>query len=310
VGIDIGYRLMPDGGQRVAYWQGSDGASGELRLPPWTVESQSKIEDLQSIRDKLHNAIRTRLKDWLEANPHPEWLDEATEHMHAWKRLARLDCLVVEWRGKRFDGDTAILKALEAWRKQERHLWQWQENSRDQLLEWRKNYYREFAAAMRRRYRTVAVEDMDLRSAIHDILRPEEERETVTAQRRMARFAALSVLVGCLKDSGSEVVTVDRAGTTGIHHDCGHVNDVGADLMHVCEGCGIEFDRDVNAAKNILARGEVAVVPAQGISSCDRATPAYSPPDGNGNSKKPTRSQRLVSARKTRSGVKTGKELG
>lgn len=306
VGIDIGYRLMPDGRQRVAYWHGSDGASGELELPSWTVDGWRKVEDLQSIRDKIHNEARAELKLWLDEHPHPEWLDEETEHMHAWRRLSRLDRLVVDWRGKRCDGDAEILSSLEAWRTQERHLWQWQENLRDQLLAWRKNCYREFAATMRRRYRAIAVEDMDLRSAIHDVLRPDEERETVTAQRRMARFAALSVLVGCIRDSGAEVLMVDRAGTTSNCHECGYANDVDAKLMHVCCGCGVEFDRDANAAKNIRARGEVAtqtlaslaVQSGQGVAA------------GNGNGKKLTRSQRLGAARKKRSDIKACNELG
>jgi hypothetical protein len=276
-----------------------------LELPPWTVEGWRKIEDLQSIRDKIHNEARTSLKGWLSDNQHPGWLDEATEHMHAWRRLSRLDLLVVEWRSKRFEGDDEILQTLGTWRKQERHLWQWQENLRDQLLAWRKNYYREFAATMRRRYQTIAIEDMDLRSTIHDVLRPEEERQTVTAQRRMARFAALSSLVGCLKDSGADVVAVDRAGTTNTCHDCGHINNVGIEVMHTCGGCGVEFDRDVNAAKNIRARGEVmckrravlAEQARQGVTS------------GNGNGKKPSRSQRFIAARKKRSGTKPSKVL-
>lgn len=306
VGIDIGYRLMPDGRQRVAYWHGSDGASGELELPPWTVQGWKKVEDLQSIRDKLHNEARATLRDWLASNPHPGWLDEATEHMHAWRRLSRLDRLVVEWRGQRFEHDCGILATLESWRTQERHLWQWQENSRDQLLAWRKNYYREFSAKMRRRYRTIAIEDMDLRSAIHDVLRPEEERETVTAQRRTARFAALSVLVGTIKDCGADVVPVERAGTTSTCHDCGAANDVGAGLMHVCVGCGSVFDRDENAAQNILARGEVAVKMRASLASHTGKGVA----GGNGSEKKLTRSQRLGAARKRRSGVKVASELG
>lgn len=306
VGIDIGYRLMPDGGQRVAYWRGSDGASGELTLPAWTVAQWNLVEDLQSIRDTRHNEMRAELKSWLDAHEHPEWLRKATETMHAWKRLSRLDGLVVEWRSQRFAGDGEILAALEAWRTKERHLWQYQENLRDQLMAWRRNHYRNFAAQLRRQYRTIAIEDMDLRSAIHDVLRPEEERETVTAQRRMARFAALSIFVGCLKDCGSDVIPIERAGTTDVCHHCEQQNEVDERLMHTCVGCGRTWDRDDNASRNILARGLVAA--ATRASLATQASPGVT--NGNGVGKKLTRSQRLQAARKARSAAKTDQGLG
>ena len=305
-GVDIGYRYIDDRAQRVAYWHGSDGASGELQLPAGKVAEWKKVDDLQSIRDDLHNVARAALRDWLAANAHPEWLDEATEHIHAWRRLSRLDRLVVQWRGRRFDGDEAMMATLEAWRTKERHLWQYQENLRDQLLAWRKDYYRNFAAMLRRRYRTIAVEDMDLRSAIHDVLRPEEERKTVTAQRRAARFASLSTLVGALKDSGADVVAIERAGTTSTCSWCGAANEVGTGVLHTCVGCGREWDRDDNAARNILARGEAAVKTRESLAG----QTGQGLTGENGDGKKPSRSQRLGAARKKRSGVKAGKGLG
>ena len=289
-GVDIGYRYIDNRAQRVAYWHGSDGASGELQLPSGKVAEWQKVDDLQSIRDELHNVARATLRDWLAANAHPEWLDEATEHIHTWRRLSRLDQLVVQWRGQRFDGDAEIMAMLESWRTRERHLWQYQEQMRDQLLAWRKDYYRNFAAMLRRRYRTIAIEDMDLRSAIHDVLRPEEERDTVTAQRRAARFVALSTFVGAINDSGADVVPIERAGTTSTCSWCGAANEVGTGVLHTCVGCGREWDRDENAARNILA---LASQSGQGRMR------------GNGDGKKPSRSKRF----KKRSGVKAGKEL-
>jgi hypothetical protein len=147
---------------------------------------------------------------------------------------------------------------------------------------------------------------MDLRSAIHDVLRPEEERETVTAQRRAARFAALSTLVGALNDSEADVIRIERAGTTSTCSWCGATNDVGAEVRHTCVGCGREWDRDANAARNILARGEAAVKTRESLAG----HVGQGVVNGNGDGKKPTRSQRLGAARKKRSGVKPGKELG
>lgn len=52
VGIDVGWRIKPDGGLRVAYWYGSDGQQGELVLPSrmmahmdWTEQVQADIDN-------------------------------------------------------------------------------------------------------------------------------------------------------------------------------------------------------------------------------------------------------------------------
>lgn len=305
VGIDIGYRYLGDREQRVAYWHGGDNESGELRLPSDKVAQWEKVDDLQAIRDGLHNAAKSSLREWMAANEHPEWLDEATEHIHAWRRLSRLDRLVVEWRKQRFDGDEEIMATLESWRSRERHLWQYQEQMRDQLLAWRKDLYRTFAASLRRKYQTIAIEDMDLRSAIHDVLRPVEDRETFTPQRRAARFAALSTLVGAIKDSGAEVLAVDREGTTSTCNACGAQNEVGENLLYTCCACGREWDRDDNAARNICARGAAAIKTRQSLASQSGKEVTSLQAD----QKKLSRSQRLAAARKKKSAAVAGKDL-
>ena len=52
VGIDVGWRIKPDGGLRVAYWYGSDGEQGELVLPArmmahmdWVEQTQADIDN-------------------------------------------------------------------------------------------------------------------------------------------------------------------------------------------------------------------------------------------------------------------------
>lgn len=290
VGIDIGYRIMTDGRQRIAYWTGSDGLSGELSVPADTVAQWAKVEDLQSIRDDIHNDAKALLRDWLREHEAPEWLTTCVSGMHAWKNPSRLDKVVLRWHSTRFAGDDQVYQLLEAWRSRERHLWQYQGNLRDQLAAARKDRYRNWAAGMRRKYRTFAVEDIDLRSAIHDVMRDDVDRETVTAQRRVARFAGLSVLMQALSDCGADVVTVTRAGTTEVCNWCGESNEIDARLMHQCQGCGRRWDRDANASRNILARGEA------GQDSREPLAP-QSPPE-NGRRNKMSRSERLATARK------------
>lgn len=307
VGVDVGYRSMPDGSLRVAYVHGSDGAGRDYRIDAGKIAEFRKVEDLQSIRDQHHNETRAALRDWLASHECPVWLVEATEHMHVWKRLSRLDQLVVQWRGQRFDGDEEILSRLETWRTKERHLWQYQENLRDQLVAWRKDFYRNVAADLTRQYRRVIVEQLDLRE-LHDVLRTAEDRDVHTPQRHAARTANLSLLLRCLREAARDFVVVDPAGTTSTCHICGGACewDHAAHIRHTCEHCGAEWDQDDNAARNILARGVVATK-TRGSLADDTAQGVAS---GNGSAKRPSRSQRLVAARKSRSGVKQAKELG
>lgn len=56
--------------------------------------------------------------------------------------------------------------------------------------------------------------------------------------------------------AGRTVVTVDPRNTSQICSGCGEIVRKGlSERVHKCSHCGLELDRDVNAAKNILARG-------------------------------------------------------
>ena len=62
------------------------------------------------------------------------------------------------------------------------------------------------------------------------------------------------------ESAGRAIILVDPKGTSQTCSCCGGI--VKKDLsvrMHVCPACGLEIDRDVNAARNILARALPAV---------------------------------------------------
>jgi len=288
VGVDVGYRILPNGRMRVAYTHGSDGAGEELAISCGTVREFTKVRDLQSIRDCRHNDARTSLREWMGEHEHlvPEWLREQTKTMHTWRQISRLATLVRKW--ERFCGDEEIYQLLMSWRKKEQHLWTYQGNLRDQLLANRKNMYRVFSAKIRKRYRTICLEKIDLRE-LHDVIRAPEDREIQSPQRRAANMANLSTLVECLKESGCEIVWVDPKGTTYICHACGQACDwdQASHLRHTCEHCGEDWDQDDNAARNILARGQMAMKNGE--------------PQRDNERKKPSRSERFIAARKRKS---------
>jgi hypothetical protein len=274
VGIDVGWRMIgqapreistgdagrfdqkrgaepPERRLRVASWLGTDGASGELSLSAGWLDQMRKVEDIRSIRDQGFDAAKARLVSFLASGMSPAWLQAATLKLALWKSAGRLAGLAVLWR--RHPGDGAEFDALEAWRKRDLHLLDYEANLRDQIQGSRLDHYRKFAAAMRRRYGSIYVEKLDLRD-FHAI--PEAEEAPVDgALKEHVRDAALSILLGCLKESGS--ITVKAAWTTKTCGLCGHDNEWEdqSPLVLTCEGCGAAWDQDVNARGNILRSG-------------------------------------------------------
>jgi len=53
---------------------------------------------------------------------------------------------------------------------------------------------------------------------------------------------------------GSKVIEVNEYLTTKTCSNCGKLNNLGSSKIHICK-CGMEADRDENAAKNILKIG-------------------------------------------------------
>jgi len=67
------------------------------------------------------------------------------------------------------------------------------------------------------------------------------------------------------ESAGRTVLFVNPRGTTQICSSCGKVvpKDL-QDRVHDCPDCGLNVDRDLNSARNVLARG-LASLPARGI---------------------------------------------
>lgn len=301
-GIDIGYRMKGSRTLRVACVRGCDGISEELCLPDGMVGEFERVERIQGHRDRRYHLVRKALRSWIASHDVPEWIREETEHMHAWRKQSRMVSLARRWRDERFDGDSKAFAFVRRWLTKENHLYQYQSHLRDQLLARRKDFYRCVANDLAKRYRTAYVERLDLRD-IQDVVRPEDTREVHSNVRRVARWACLSQLMQCIKERFAEIVTVAHAHTSSDCSECGHRQDVGPAIRWTCGGCGSEWDRDDNAARNILARGEVMLESREALA----ADVAQGLTGGSGTPKKLSRSQKLQAARKRRGKSNDGK---
>ena len=246
---------------RVAVAVGSDDQIHELTLSAGYVREYSKVFEMQSRRDDMYNEIRAKLRDFVEAGPAnrlllPQAILEAVPVMPDWFNPGRLASLVRQWGRARGstpvnDVEGAIFDAMKHWQQREYHLWQYQENLRDQLQANRKDLYRVFARRMCERYGELVVESLDL-NELHDVKRPEEERKLPKAIRSAARLACLSDLLRFLGERGAKVHPPEN--TTRFHLGCEQLVDAEFAKHYIvhCPKCGQEFDQDVNAARVLL----------------------------------------------------------
>jgi putative transposase len=101
-----------------------------------------------------------------------------------------------------------------------------------------------------RKYKTLIVEDLkveDLKSCFSNI-------NFALYDLSFGKF--LEILTYKAESAGGKVVKVDPAYTTQDCSGCGNREPKKlTDRVHKCEKCGLDIDRDLNAALNILARG-------------------------------------------------------
>lgn len=264
VAINMGWRDLGDR-QRVGMCVDTLGSIFELSVPTAFVRGPIEYSSgLRSILDRSFDTARADLTAWLKSHEHPDWLREATKHMHAWKNHGRLVALIHRWAHERFPGDEAIWQRFEAqwdpatgeagWRHRSRHLYQWEASQREKALRRRKDLYRNIARELADRYETIVLGNIDYRKLAR-LPAAEADNELHEHARRGRTIAALSELVGCMQSAcGERVVRINAANVTTDCHVCGHRHARPEALVHTCEACGSTSDQDVRAAYNLLHR--------------------------------------------------------
>lgn len=273
VGINLGWPKV-DGGIRVCTWVGSDGQSGELILPKHQIDALDYFDRLRSIQDKMFNDARDKLIAWLEkakmeARFVPEWLVKGADSLHLWHSARRLCRLMDYWRDHRFAGDEDVFLPLyghrvmrdgkphyEGFRLQWRHVNDMEEGRRRRLNAQRKHLYLNFAAMLRRKYKTLCVDSSDYAEMGKKPIVGVEDKQSQHL-RRMSRLASVGMLRMFLKQSMANIVEVDSKHITQTCCKCKRIMDVDAsgERMISCPHCGDVKDQDLNAAMNALMIG-------------------------------------------------------
>lgn len=258
IALNLGWCQHPSGGIRAGYLVGDDGYEQEIVVPRHVIERVDKAASIEGFRDRDLNAMRPQLLEAIGALAAPSnWFRAETAHLPQWRSPERFASFAHAWRARRFEGDQAAYAIIEAWRYRDEHLARYAAGVEGGARRHRGEIYRLIAAQVARRYRTLVVDDADLRE-LQRSPRPEDTRGEIPAAKRQQQIAAGSVLRGVLISActrAGAVVKVSRTDVTRRCHACGSIETwdrASPERRHACAGCGQVWDQDANACRNLL----------------------------------------------------------
>ena len=258
IGIDLGWRKIGEE-IRVASWVDSDGKQGELRLPPIIQARNKTPRNLRGVRDEHRDKMLPVLVAAIKPLTLPDETKERTEALSMWRSFVRLHKLFWFWKTNRFEGDEVAFHILETWHHRDLHLYQYECGARSGALGHRQEIYRIFAAQLAKTYGRVVLERWNI-SEVAERKPPEEDTADSRDPNRQRFDAGVSELrlaiINAVERDGGLVWRTPAEYTTLKCHACGHVHEEHiTKIEHTCDNCGLVWDQDENAARNLLASG-------------------------------------------------------
>lgn len=260
----IGWRALPDGALRVAVIAGDLGPTpeklnryvrrhdgwAEVVITPRLRSRMTRMQDVQSQRDVNLDMARAQLVHWLRDHP-----VEGLEHVDKWRSPARFASLARRWDSEPPEDGEEITAALEAWRVQDRHLWEWRTGETDRVLKHRREIFRLVAAWLTETAAAVVVDEWKI-----DARRPAVEQ----VDERQERLARANRMLASPGDFRSRVqIAAKMRGVTVLpappssrsHSTCGTYFDDAEkrdSIMVWCSKCQVLVDQDADAALKLL----------------------------------------------------------
>jgi hypothetical protein len=304
-GVEIGYRMIPGEGLRVACFAGSDGKKADLVIPYEMIDRWHYCESQRANRDRNFNAIKESLAGWLRQDPRRRAaltdalrvdnrvkMAKSLPSLYQWESPDRLQELVWLWRNYRIAGDRKVAKGmdawrtgdhwqldadkvkdpltvygeLEAWRKQDRHLHELEDHLRAKLILRRNHDFRTFAAEICKGYRIARIKDINWARVKE---RPTAGKKDNPLARLNAQIAAPGTFQAFLIEAmgGANVERFAPGPIRTTCHRCGErvAFDPARSSTHLCEHCGAEWEYGANNATNLLAGVGERVVKGEGM---------------------------------------------
>lgn len=283
VAMHTGWRSMPDGTIRVAVVDGCSeppvelidqgivrwwSTWGEIRVPARWVDEDRRLAAIAAQRDSNHNQMKARLIDHLDGVSEPvlvTWGDGADaerlepHHVKLWRSPRRLAQLATRARQGHVTGLRAEIRTdLDAWRRQDHHLWQWHAHATDQLVARRKDFWRKAANWIVSSAGGVVTDEWAIPALT---ARPDitEDRDwQADHARRNARLASPGLLRAQLARAAGQrgIEILKRPTETRAHAHCGgllNLDQLERSVLAECAACGTTVDQDHNALTQMRA---------------------------------------------------------
>lgn len=291
VALHCGWRQRPDGSVRVGTWHAPEpltvpahladvavpyesGRWGEIIIPTGWIDIAGRPPAVQGQRDTALDSLRPQIASWLDQHPQPDPTDDDPDRqltggtVRQWRAPGRWAKLAMQWRDAPPAGDGAaeIVEMLEAWRRQDKHLWEWSAHERQQNTARRDDAWRKVGAWLGETAGVLVVDDSDLAAlrrasdaADDDPTLPEVQQHKARARAALAAPGRLRQLATAAADRRG--VTVRKVSAAGLSRTCPHCRYVGdanpryaAAAVVVCPACTRSYDQDRSAAALMLTR--------------------------------------------------------
>ena len=186
------------------------------------------------------------------------------------KRMARRRELTdkAAWHDT-FVGETHLFEHMNDWRRQDKHLADWECFQRAKSIARRDQDYRSFSKSLAMQYEKIILADINWAELARkrELQNDGEQTDNLTnLQRRRGRLAAPGVLSQFLKERfAGDVVLVNKDNIMNSCHMCGQKQKMDrVKIDHTCTACNQRWDQDKNGAENQLARGLERIANKQG----------------------------------------------
>lgn len=259
-GINWGWKLLKNGSLRIATVVGSDNTEEHFILPADVVLKFKYIDELKSKLDTEINEMHAAIKKFEFGDIPDEVLAEKIKKIRRAPKIGagKLAACVLLWKDNFADFQPVFLEKFESWRKVDKRKRNEISNLRGKLIRRRLDLYRNYAKKIANKYGLIGLHEFNLKKAALLETKAGEETPLPKKVRYNRTIASISVFRDWIKKQAfkakAQVVEV-KGPITVICHNCGTL--IGkkdrTDFIWKCENCGIKWDVDTNAGKNVLA---------------------------------------------------------
>lgn len=271
--MDIGFRKLDDNNLRLAAFADEKFNYNLLNL---NISAKNKVNDLKSIIDKEFLKFKEELKlnFKLYASKHKLIEKYSEDSSNEEKILFKLTNLMRARSPYKLystykqlsnlinDKDVLQVKLFDILKKyayHHHHLNTFKANTERKFILRRREQFRVLSKKLKDNYSKLYIEDINL-SKFAEKSEIVSKNELSNKSRNQRFDAGLSILRICLENKfGENLIKVNPAYTSKIHNKCG--NKIELDNSKVeqnCPHCNELFDRDFNAAINILQKGKMS----------------------------------------------------